>query len=148
MNNINIREMNKDDIDDVLEVEKTSFSTPWSKDSFIKEITENKLAKYIIAEVDEKIVGYGGMWLILDEAHITNVAVSNEFRNRGIGQKIIDGLIDICRKLMINRITLEVRKSNNPAIKLYKNNGFIEIGIRPGYYADTKEDAIIMWKEM
>ncbi|MGO1372501.1 MAG: ribosomal protein S18-alanine N-acetyltransferase [Senegalia sp. (in: firmicutes)] len=148
MNDIIIREMNEDDIDDVLEVEKVSFSTPWSKESFIQEIKENKLARYIIAQVDEKVVAYGGMWLILDEAHITNVAVATGFRNRGIGQMIIDGLTNICNELIINHMTLEVRKSNYPAIKLYKNNGFIEIGTRAGYYADTKEDAIIMWKEI
>lgn len=148
MNDIIIREMNVDDIDDVLEVEKVSFSTPWSKESFIQEVKENKLARYIIAQVDEKVVAYGGMWLILDEAHITNVAVATGFRNMGIGQMIIDGLINICNELIINHMTLEVRKSNYPAIKLYKNNGFVEIGTRPGYYADTKEDAIIMWKEI
>lgn len=148
MNDIIIREMNVDDIDDVLEVEKVSFSTPWSKESFIQEIKENKLARYIIAQVDEKVVAYGGMWLILDEAHITNVAVATGFRNMGIGQMIIDGLINICNELIINHMTLEVRKSNYPAIKLYKNNRFVEIGTRPGYYADTKEDAIIMWKEI
>ncbi|WP_130805991.1 ribosomal protein S18-alanine N-acetyltransferase [Senegalia massiliensis] len=148
MNNIVIRNMEYRDIDNILELENMSFSTPWSKESFIKEIKENKLARYIVAKGDDKIVGYGGMWLILDEAHITNIAVHPEYRGEGIGNKLLNGLVEISKEMMIKRMTLEVRKSNYPAIKLYKNNDFIEVGIRPGYYSDTNEDAIIMWKEV
>jgi ribosomal-protein-alanine N-acetyltransferase len=148
MNNIVIRNMESEDIDNILELENMSFSTPWSKESFIKEIEENKLARYIVAKSNDKIIGYGGMWLILDEAHITNIAVHPEYRGEGIGNKLLNGLVDISKETMIKRMTLEVRKSNDPAINLYKNNDFIEVGIRPGYYSDTNEDAIIMWKEV
>ncbi|NBI07320.1 ribosomal protein S18-alanine N-acetyltransferase [Senegalia massiliensis] len=148
MNSIVIRNMESEDIDNILELENMSFSTPWSKESFIKEIKENKLARYIVAKNDTKIVGYGGMWLILDEAHITNIAVHPEYRGEGVGTKLLNGLVEISKEMMIKRMTLEVRKSNDPAIKLYKNNDFVEVGIRPGYYSDTNEDAIIMWKEV
>ena len=145
---ISIREMKKEDIDQVLEIEKSSFTTPWSKDAFTVEITKNMLAKYIVAEVDEKIVGYGGIWLIIDEGHITNIAVIREYRGFGVGEKIIEGLIDLCSDRNIRAMTLEVRKSNEVAKKLYSKHGFKEYGIRPKYYADDNEDAIIMWKRI
>lgn len=145
---ITIREMKKEDIDEVLEIEKASFTTPWSKDAFTIEITQNMLAKYIVAEVDEKIVGYGGVWLIVDEGHITNIAVSRQYRGFGVGEKLIQGLVDLCSDKNIRAMTLEVRKSNEVAKKLYKKHGFKEYGIRPKYYADDNEDAIIMWKRI
>lgn len=146
MNNVIIREMTEEDIDRVLVIEKETFTTPWSKDAFVLEITGNQLAKYVVAEKDGKIVGYGGLWLILDEGHITNIAVSPEYRGQGIGNLIVEGLVDICEKKGINNMTLEVRKSNLVAQSLYKKYGFIDCGVRKGYYSDTKEDAVIMWR--
>lgn len=143
-----IRKMVIDDIDQVMEVEKNSFTTPWSKEAFSMEITKNILARYLVAELEGKIVGYGGLWLIIDEGHITNIAVDKKYRNRGIGSLILEGLINICREWNTKAMTLEVRKSNEEAKNLYKKYGFIEYGIRPGYYADDKEDAIIMWKKI
>lgn len=141
-----IRDMTEVDIEDVLEIEKTSFSSPWSKDAFTLEITKNTLAKYIVAEMDNKVVAYGGIWFIIDEGHITNIAVHEKYRGLGISNKIVEGLIDLCIDRSIRAMTLEVRKSNEIAKSLYKKYGFEECGIRPGYYADDKEDAIIMWK--
>jgi len=143
-----IKEMTEEHIDDVLEIEKVSFTTPWSKDSFVVEITQNMLAKYVVAEIDEKIVGYGGIWLIIDEGHITNIAVHKDYRGLGVGKRIIEGLIDVCSERNIRAMTLEVRKSNEVAKNLYKQYGFKEYGIRPKYYADDNEDAIIMWKRI
>ncbi|WP_077369648.1 ribosomal protein S18-alanine N-acetyltransferase [Anaerosalibacter sp. Marseille-P3206] len=143
-----IKEMTEEHIDDVIEIEKISFTTPWSKDSFVVEITQNMLAKYVVAEADGKIVGYGGIWLIIDEGHITNIAVHKDYRGLGIGKKIIEGLIDVCSVRNIRAMTLEVRKSNEVAKNLYKQYGFKEYGIRPKYYADDNEDAIIMWKRI
>lgn len=148
MSKVIIRYMTEQDIDEVLDIEKKSFKTPWSRDAFIKEIKQNKLAKYIVAFIDDKIVGYGGIWFIVDEGHITNIAVHPSFRGLGIGNLLVEGLIEICRERGMNRMTLEVRKSNKVAQSLYKKYGFKECGIRPGYYSDTKEDAVIMWKEM
>lgn len=147
-NNINIRKMELKDIGQVLFIEKVSFATPWSNDAFEKELRENKLARYIVAEIDKKVVGYGGIWLILDEGHITNIAVHNDYRGYGIGHRLVDGLVDVCYELNIARMTLEVREFNTPARNLYNNHGFIDMGKRPGYYADNNEDAIIMWKEL
>ena len=140
--------MTEEHIDEVLEIERSSFTTPWSKDAFIVEITKNMLANYIVAEIDEKVVGYGGVWLIIDEGHITNIAVHREYRGLGVGKKLIEGLIDLCGDRNVRAMTLEVRKSNEVAKTLYKKHGFVEYGIRPKYYADDNEDAIIMWKRI
>jgi len=145
---VNIRKMEKEDIKAILEIEKESFSTPWSKESFELEITKNLLARYIVAEIDDKVVGYGGIWLILDEGHITNIAVKSEYRAMGIGKALVEGLIYICSTNGITNMTLEARVSNVVAISLYKKYGFIESGIRPNYYLDDNEDAIIMWKKL
>ena len=141
-----LREMELKDLDYIIEIEKEAFTTPWSKSAFKKEITENLLAKYIVAEVDGEPVGYAGIWLILDEGHITNIAVKKESRGQGIGKYLIMGLIDFCKKSKLVNMTLEVRQSNIIAQNLYKKYGFIDCGIRPNYYSDDHEDAMIMWK--
>lgn len=143
-----IRKMEEKDLDRIMEVEKGAFTTPWSRESFLLEITENKLAKYFVAEVNETPVGYGGIWLILDEGHITNIAVDKEYRRLGIGEKILKALIDYCKEHKILAITLEVRENNQAARNLYKKHGFVGYGIRPNYYADEKQDAIVMWKNL
>lgn len=145
---ITIRNMAIEDLERVMEIEMESFTTPWPWDSFLLEITKNKLARYIVAEIDGLVVGYGGIWLIIDEGHITNIAVDKRYRGIGVGKKIIEGLIELCKNNSINSMTLEVRKSNIVAQKLYKKYGFVEAGIRPNYYSDDKEDAIIMWKKI
>lgn len=146
MSDIIIREMIEEDIDQVLEIEKEAFETPWSREAFVLELVKNQLARYIVAEKDGKIVGYGGLWLILDEGHITNIAVSSSYRGQGIGNLLVERLIEICEERGINNMTLEVRKSNLVAQSLYKKYDFIDCGIRKGYYTDTKEDAVIMWR--
>ena len=138
--------MELSDIEDILVVEKLSFSIPWSRDSFEKEIVDNNLAIYLVAKVNEKAVGYIGMWKVLNEGHITNVAVHPEFRHQGIGDQLVSELLSLCEKENIDFVTLEVRKSNQNAIKLYEKHGFVAEGIRKAYYQDNKEDAIIMWK--
>lgn len=146
MNEINIRRVQPEDIDDILAISILSFPTPWSRASFLNELESNRFARYVTAVSGETVVGYGGMWVIIDEAHITNIAVHPEFRSIGIGDKLLQSLIDICRKEGIPAMTLEVRRSNVVAQNLYKKFGFVENGVRKGYYEDNKEDAIIMWK--
>lgn len=143
-----IRKMEEKDLERIMEIEKESFTTPWPKDSFLLEITKNQLARYIVAELDGMVLGYGGIWLIVDEGHITNIAVDSKYRKLGLGKAIVEGLIYICTKEKISAMTLEVRASNTPAQSLYKMYGFVEAGIRPNYYQDDKEDAIIMWKKL
>jgi ribosomal-protein-alanine N-acetyltransferase len=144
--NLIVTETTLEHIDDIIMVERLSFTIPWSKNAFIQELRENKFSIYISALLDGNVVGYAGMWKIFDEGHITNIAVHPEFRKIGIGSRLLEKLIDISREKDIEKLTLEVRKSNTAAKNLYLKYGFKEEGIRKSYYADNGEDAIIMWK--
>lgn len=146
--NITIRDMKESDLDRVMEIENQSFNPPWSREAFLLELTKNLLAKYIVAEVNGDVAGYGGIWLIIDEGHVTNIAVDEKYRNKGVGSRILEGLIQICKDRNMTAMTLEVRRSNEPAKTLYKKYGFKEYGVRKGYYQDNHEDAIIMWKDI
>lgn len=141
---ISLRQMIEEDIEGVLEIEKECFETPWSLNAFKMEL-KSDIALYIVARDEEKVVGYGGLWNILNEGHITNIAVSEEFRNKGIGSKILSELIEVSKSKNTSSMTLEVRRNNESAKHLYKKYGFEEAGVRPKYYADNNEDAIIMW---
>ncbi|HHY94187.1 MAG TPA: ribosomal protein S18-alanine N-acetyltransferase [Firmicutes bacterium] len=133
------------DLDGVMAVEEVSYPTPWSRRAFIGELTENVHAHYIVARNGWQVVGYAGMWVILDEAHVTNIAVHPDWRRCGLGERLLRELIARARARGATRVTLEVRKSNFPAQHLYTKMGFVPRGIRRGYYSDTHEDAIIMW---
>ena len=145
MQKIVIENMTIDDIDNVLEVEKDCFSIPWSRESFLREITNNEIALYLVAKIENKAVGYIGVWKIINEGHITNVAVHSKYRKLGIGNELVSMLLSLCREDGIDAFTLEVRRSNTIAQNLYKKYGFVESGVRKGYYQDNREDAIIMW---
>lgn len=140
-----IRSMNVSHLKYIHNIETHSFTTPWSLNSFEKEL-QNVLAKYIVALYKKDVVGYAGIWHVLDEGHITNIAVHKNHRGCGIGRRLVSELINMSYNLKLLAITLEVRQTNMPAISLYRSLGFLEKGIRKGYYEDTKEDAIIMWK--
>lgn len=140
--------MEKEHIDRIYEIEKACFSTPWSKESFRTEVEENPLAYYIAALEEEHIAGYAGMWVIVDEGHITNIAVDPKFRSKGIGNLLVDSLIKEAESRNLTALTLEVRQSNIIAQNLYKKFGFESGGVRKRYYQDTGEDAIIMWKSI
>ena len=137
--------MNKSHIDGIIEIENESFAIPWSRSSIEKEL-KNNFAIYAVAIENNKVLGYGGMWHVVNEGHITNIAVHKDYRRKGIGQAIIEKLVEIAEEKEMIGLTLEVRKSNTPALELYKKNGFKLEGIRPEYYEDNKEDAYIMWK--
>jgi len=147
LDDVEISYMTLEDIDDVMVVEKLSFTIPWSKNALIEEVLNNRMAIYITAKVNGKAIGYAGMWKIFDEGHITNIAVHPEYRQNGIGSRLVEKLVDIAKERGIVKMTLEVRKSNLAAQALYCKYGFKEMGLRKGYYADNGEDAIIMWKE-
>ena len=142
-----IRKAAQSDVTAVEEVEKACFSVPWSYESLYHDILENKLAFYIVAEIDGKVCGYVGVWKIFDEGHITNVAVAPEYRRMHIASAMLSALFDVTGKQGIESYTLEVRAGNRAAIALYEGFGFREAGLRKGYYEDNGEDAIIMWKE-
>lgn len=145
MQAINIRQMTVGDIEGVLIVEQQSFTTPWSRQAFEEE-ANNNLAHYLVVDDDGLIAGYAGMWVIIDEAHVTNVAISPDYRQKGLGEKLLNALIAQAIDKGATSMTLEVRASNTAAQKLYAKKGFTKQGLRPNYYTDTHEDALIMWK--
>ena len=138
-----IRRMTEADVDGVAAVEAATFPTPWSRDAFASEM-RNVAARYLVAEMDGKIIGYAGAWIILDESHITNIAVLSDYRGQGIGRKLTHGLMQYLSNLGAAYATLEVRKSNAVAQNLYVSLGFIKLGVRKRYYEDNGEDALIM----
>lgn len=146
-NNLIIERMTSKDIDGVFEVEKNCFEHHWSKDAFAKEL-KNDVARYLVAKIDGKIVGYVGIWFVVDEGHITNVAVHSDYRGKKIGDELVKALVELCRENNIASMTLEVRVSNVVAQNLYKKYGFKLAGIRKEYYSDNKEDAMIMWNDV
>ncbi|HEY9060084.1 MAG TPA: ribosomal protein S18-alanine N-acetyltransferase [Pseudobacteroides sp.] len=146
MSDFKVVPMNLEHVNDIMIVESLSFSIPWSKNAFIEEITKNSFAYYYAGIYKGKAVGYGGMWQVFDEGHVTNIAVHPEFRKIGIASRILEFMIGESINKGIQRMTLEVRKSNVSAINLYQKYGFINEGIRKSYYADNGEDAVIMWK--
>lgn len=148
MFSVKIKPMQKTDLDDVISIEAKAYGEHhWSKDSFMSELS-NDLAKYFSAfNTDGQLIGYCGCWQILEEAHITNIAVSPDYRRKHIGEALLTTIIDECYRNMAKYITLEVRVSNTPAIALYEKYGFKSLGARKGYYQDNNEDALIMWTE-
>ncbi|MEW6182202.1 MAG: ribosomal protein S18-alanine N-acetyltransferase [Bacillota bacterium] len=142
---VEIVRMEPEHIDQILHIEKVSFPQPWSRETFLFEVVLNQLADYVVALHDNFLVGYGGMWLVLDEAHVTNIAVHPLHRNKGIGRRILQELIRRASGRGLKQMTLEVRPSNSPARKLYEELGFVQRGVRKHYYQDNNEDAIIMW---
>ena len=144
---ITIRPMTKDDIDSVYDIEASCFEPPWSKESFVVEIEGNNFGRYVVALKDSEIIGYGGVWLIINESHITNIAVNKHHRKQKVGTLVLKALMKIAwDTLEIKKMTLEVRKSNHVAQKLYRKYGFIAAGERIKYY-ENNEDAVIMWCE-
>lgn len=151
MSELIIRPAEEKDIPAIEEMEKICFASPWSYESLYHDIVENHMALYLVAELSEegekKVCGYAGVWNIVGEGHITNVAVSPEYRRRHIASGILTVMEDVLAQEGVTSYTLEVRRGNEPAKALYQRLGFQEAGIRKGYYDDNGEDAIIMWKK-
>lgn len=141
-----IKKMTPEDVDGVIAIEEKAYGEHhWSKASFLNEIN-NELAKYYSLFTGEgELAGYAGTWHILDEAHITNIAISADHRRKKYGEALLKRVIDDCYLDMVKYITLEVRVSNTPAINLYTKYGFSSFGTRKGYYQNNNEDALIMW---
>lgn len=145
---VQFRRMTLDDISGVLAVEHASFTLPWTQDAFRNEMTNNLFAKYIVMTTGERIIGYAGMWTVLDEAHITNIAVHPDYRGQRLGERLLQELVQLAHSLGMLRMTLEVRVSNHVAQRLYAKFGFTSQGVRKGYYSDNQEDALIMWSDL
>lgn len=150
MQRIQISKMERDDIIGIYEVEKESFPVPWPMSSFEEELN-NLFARYLVAKINNRIVGYIGLWFVMDECHITNIAVLPEFRRNKVASKLVNEMFRLCKFYETSYILLEVRKSNVPAINFYKKIGFKEDSIRKDYYKNpdnTREDAILMSLEL
>ena len=139
--------MAEEDLPFVQLIEGASFTTPWPPHAYRQELESNRLAHYLVALIGERVVGYGGIWLMVDEAHITTFAVHPSFRRRRIGERMLIALLDLAVDRGAREATLEVRLSNLAARRLYEKYGFRPVGIRPRYYSDNQEDALIMTTE-
>ena len=136
--------MKVEDLPGVHEIERDSFSTPWPAHAYQHELENNRLAHYIVARCGDQLVGFAGMWLLVDEAHVTTFATRRAWRRQGIGERLLLALLDLAAARGAHEATLEVRPSNLPARRLYEKYGFKVVGTRTRYYSDNNEDALIM----
>ena len=143
-----VRPMLINDLKAILDIERDSFATPWSLEAFKAELKDNEYARYFCLELEGQVIGYMGLWFILDEGHITNIAITPNLRGQQWGEFLMRSVMEKMVEQGMERMTLEVRVSNNPAQSLYERLGFAIAGVRKGYYADTREDAMIMWAEL
>ena len=142
---ITYRRMTPDDVEAVHAIELATFPTPWTLDSFHYEMRENQYAHYLVAEDENGIIGFCGMWLVIDAAQITNVAVVERMRGQKIGEALMKEAMRVAREGNMDVMSLEVRVTNVVAQNLYRKLGFQDGGIRKGYYTDNGEDALVMW---
>ena len=138
--------MVEQDIDAVARLEKECFSSPWSKAS-LRESLSQPYVVFVVATVEEKVVGYGGIYIVNDDGEITNIAVTGSMRGRGVGKMLLEKINEECEKRQVKAIVLEVRESNEVAIRLYEKMGYSRIGIRKNFYDKPRENALIMWKK-
>ena len=143
-----IRPIREEDVDCIHEIEKLCFAMPWSKESILHDVKENVVARWLVLDSGEgDVLAYAGMWFVLDEAHVCNVAVHPDHRRKGYGRMIFDALVELAQENSMSMMTLEVRRSNTAAQNLYHACGFLDVGYRKRYYEDNKEDALIMYRE-
>ncbi len=142
-----IRKMNLGDVAAIAELEKLCFSDPWSESSIASEV-DNPLSYWLVAEIDGIVAGYVGSQTVLDASDMMNLAVSPDYRRQGIGQALVNALVEHLQQNRVIALLLEVRVSNGPAIALYEGLGFVQVGRRPKYYHNPREDALILRKEL
>ncbi|UFT99836.1 ribosomal protein S18-alanine N-acetyltransferase [Radiobacillus kanasensis] len=140
-----IRKMVLEDIDQVVDIEQQSFATPWPRDIFFNELTNNQYANYFVVEVDGLVVGYCGLWVVIDDAQITNIAILPSHRGQSYGKALFQHVMHKATALGALRLSLEVRLSNTVAQRMYRSFGLVPGGIRKSYYTDNNEDALVMW---
>jgi len=141
---VRIEPLADEHIEQILAIEKMSNGAPWSERSFRNEINHPN-GTFVVAKDGGKVVGYAGSWFVVDEAHITTVAVDPDYRRRGIGRMLTIHLLDEAKAKGMACSTLEVRAGNEAAIKLYEQLGFVSTAKRKAYYPDNQEDALVMW---
>ena len=152
MHTVIVREMCKEDLDAVVEIDRLSLPLSWSKRTYELELTENQAAHLLIAEWRERpnavVIGFIGYWHIVDEIHISTLAVHPQYRRNGVAQDLLDAAIRRALSMGVEWVTLEVRVSNSPAVELYRKNGFEITRRKPGYYLDNNEDAFEMMRNI
>lgn len=140
-----IERMATSDIAAVTRIERASFATVWPSDAFYNELSTNKLAHYFVGRLHDRVIAYGGIWVILEDSHVTTLAVDPEYRRKRFGELLLLRLIDEAIERGAAWLTLEVRESNTLAQRLYRKYGFTTVTMRTGYYSDDNESALIMW---
>ena len=145
---ISIRRMKIEDVPDVMNIDTLSFPAPWTKEIYEQELKKNNFAHYFVMTTDGKIIGYVGLWLVFDDAQITNIAVHPHYRGKRIGEKLFGFSLSYAFQHGAQKLSLEVRPSNDIAKNMYKKFGLKKGGIRKNYYPDNGEDAIVMWVEL
>lgn len=140
--------MTEKDIPEVVGIEEEAFPIPWTQEIFEHEMNGNNYAHYVVAIEDDIVIGHCGMWIVLDECQITNVAVRKKMRGYGIGEGLMREAVKLCNEMNVRVMTLEVRVGNDTAQNLYRKLGFLDGGIRKNYYSDDREDALVMWVEL
>jgi len=145
MIDLKIDTMRLADLDDVMEIEQASFSMPWSRWMFERELVDRERSHFLVARDGAQVVGYVGFWMVLDEAHIVTIAVRNDFRRRGVGTMLLASALSLAVRMGADRATLEVRITNLAAQELYRKFGFGIVAVRKNFYSDTGEDAYVMW---
>ncbi len=143
--NLSLEPMLPADIPDVVRIERESFSTTWPGDAFHTELQTNRLAHYYVGKIDGTVVAYGGIWVIMEDSHITTIAVDPRYRGRKYGELLLVKLLDEAVSRGAAWMTLEVRESNLIAQNLYRKYGFTTVSTRRGYYTDNNENALVMW---
>ena len=143
-----IRAIREEAVRQIHEIETLCFAMPWSEESILHDVKENVVARWLVMDDGAgRVLAYAGMWFVLDEAHVCNVAVHPDFRRMGYGRRILEALVDMAKANSMTLMTLEVRRSNLAAQALYHQCGFLDVGYRKRYYEDNKEDALIMYRE-
>ena len=141
---VRVEPMRLEDLDDVLAIERVSFTNPWTRHAFVHELEGNRVAHLWVARDGERVIGYLCLWHVADEVHITNLAVQPACRHQGVGRQLLGTLLELYRRRGASRVVLEVRPSNAEARQLYRGFGFRQVGRRKGYYFDTGEDALLL----
>ena len=140
------RTLSEVDVDEIVAIEAAAFSNPWTRPMYIRELQNPDVSFLYVLRMDNRIAGFCSFWLILDELHINNLAIRHEYRERGLGTEILKEVLQAGASRGAERATLEVRRSNAPARRLYERLGFEVAATRPNYYVNPPEDALILWK--
>lgn len=148
MEEVIIRPMTIKDLSDVMVVEYQSFSSPWSKQDLLIDLTKNHFSHYIVMEKNQRVIGYCGAWIVLDSAQITNIAILPEERGHKYGERLFQYMLNDVKERGATELTLEVRVSNTVAQNMYKKFGMVPVGVRENYYKDNGEDALLMWVKL